>query len=65
MLENTFTALEIENSFKSLEISNGCKVLRYKEVIRLGEKSDKTGSPPTPEDVGIIMYTSGSTGYYH
>lgn len=37
-------------------------VLPYKEVIRLGDLSSKSGLIPKPDDTAIIMYTSGSTG---
>lgn len=38
------------------------KILPYREVIRLGEMSSLTGVLPKPDDIAIIMYTSGSTG---
>ncbi len=39
-------------------------VLPYKEVIRLGDFSSKSGLIPKPDDTAIIMYTSGSTGIH-
>ena len=63
-----FVQIVIENSLRPLENSQKfadlfkIRVLKYGEVVRLGEKSNMIGSPPTPEDAAIIMYTSGSTG---
>lgn len=37
-------------------------VLPYREVVRLGEMSSRTGQIPKADDTAIIMYTSGSTG---
>jgi len=42
------------------------KVVPFTEVVELGENSDGTvtqkSCPPGPNDIAIIMYTSGSTG---
>lgn len=38
------------------------QILPYKEVIRMGSTSKVQASPPSVNDVAIIMYTSGSTG---
>jgi len=40
----------------------GVRVLPFKEVLKLGEKSTVADNPPRPQDTAIIMYTSGSTG---
>ena len=59
MIENSLRPLDNSQKFAdSLKI----RVVKYVEVVRLGEKSNRTGSLPTAEDAAIIMYTSGSTG---
>lgn len=55
----------IEDALKPLELKGYgdiVKILPYREVIRLGEMSSKTGLLPKPDDTAIVMYTSGSTG---
>lgn len=55
----------IEDALKPLDLKGYgdlVKILPYREVIRLGEMSSKTGVLPKPNDTAIIMYTSGSTG---
>lgn len=41
---------------------DGARILPFNEVIKIGSKSKMIASPPSAEDVAIIMYTSGSTG---
>lgn len=38
------------------------RILPFNEVIEIGSKSAAVASPPSTEDIAIIMYTSGSTG---
>lgn len=38
------------------------RVLPFAQVIRTGSNSKFAGTPPSAEDLAIIMYTSGSTG---
>lgn len=38
------------------------RILPFNEVINSGSKSKAIASPPSAEDIAIIMYTSGSTG---
>lgn len=55
----------MEDPLKPLDLKgygDAVKILPYREVIRLGEMSSKSGSLPKPDDIAIIMYTSGSTG---
>ncbi|XP_069684265.1 fatty acid CoA ligase Acsl3-like isoform X1 [Periplaneta americana] len=40
----------------------GVEIVPFTEVIRRGSTSDIAGVPPSPDDIAIIMYTSGSTG---
>ncbi|XP_046657641.1 long-chain-fatty-acid--CoA ligase 4-like [Daphnia pulicaria] len=62
---NVSLLIVMEDPLKPLD-SNGygdtVGVLPYKEVIRLGDFSSKSGLIPKPDDTAIIMYTSGSTG---
>lgn len=43
-------------------IKESVRVLPFNQVIRTGTTSKAVASPPTAEDIAIIMYTSGSTG---
>ena len=55
----------IGNSLKALDLSafpSSVKIYPYADIVRLGEKSSVSGCPPNPEDIAIIMFTSGSTG---
>ena len=38
------------------------KVLSFQSVVRMGEQAPVPTSEPGPEDVAVVMYTSGSTG---
>lgn len=40
----------------------GVKLIPFTEIIENGKVSTIAGSSPSPDDVAIIMYTSGSTG---
>ena len=37
-------------------------VMSFQSVVSLGEKNVRECNPPGPEDIAVIMYTSGSTG---
>ena len=37
-------------------------VMSFQSVVRLGEQNARECNPPGPEDIAVIMYTSGSTG---
>lgn len=57
--------IAMEDPLKPLDMrgyGDMVKILPYREVIRLGEMSSLTGVLPKPDDIAIIMYTSGSTG---
>ena len=40
----------------------GVKISSFQSVVKLGEETPAPRNPPVPEDLAIIMYTSGSTG---
>ena len=40
----------------------GVEILSFQSVVRMGEENPAPPNPPETEDIGIIMYTSGSTG---
>jgi len=42
--------------------NSGIKLHSFKEIQELGAKNHFDASPPKPEDMACIMYTSGSTG---
>ena len=60
MIENSLRPLDSQKFTEVFKIH----VVKYCDVVRLGEKSNKTSFPPTPDDPAIIMYTSGSTGKF-
>ena len=55
----------MEDPLKPLDLNGygeSVDVLPYREVVRIGDLSSKSGLLPKPEDPAIIMYTSVSTG---
>ena len=46
------------------KVPEGIKCVRFQEVIAKGDVSTVTrmSCPPGPDDIAIVMYTSGSTG---
>ena len=40
----------------------GVQILSFQSVVKMGEANPSPPNPPEPEDIAIIMYTSGSTG---
>eukprot|EP01095_Lingulamoeba_sp_RSL-Kostka_P000210 TRINITY_DN10328_c0_g1_i2.p1 TRINITY_DN10328_c0_g1~~TRINITY_DN10328_c0_g1_i2.p1 ORF type:complete len:558 (+),score=222.32 TRINITY_DN10328_c0_g1_i2:74-1747(+) len=52
---------KLQNNVKELE-NIGIEMYRYEEIISLGQENKFGHTPPEPEDVSCIMYTSGSTG---
>ena len=42
--------------------NGGIKIYTFDEFLALGQKTPAEPNHPQPEDVGTIMYTSGSTG---
>lgn len=41
---------------------NNIRAISFDELVNLGKENPAPPSPPTPEDIAVIMYTSGSTG---
>lgn len=41
---------------------DGVDIIPFSEVVKNGASSDISEAPPSPDDIAIIMYTSGSTG---
>mmetsp|Transcript_8992 Transcript_8992/g.21036 ORF Transcript_8992/g.21036 Transcript_8992/m.21036 type:complete len:766 (-) Transcript_8992:88-2385(-) len=54
------TPTECEGKIKG--VAKGPKVLSWAEVIELGKATPFEPTPPTPESLAVLMYTSGSTG---
>ncbi|GLH15305.1 Long-chain-fatty-acid--CoA ligase 3 [Gryllus bimaculatus] len=55
----------MEDQLKKTDTSGfkeGVAIIPYAEVLKKGSASKKEASPPSPDDIAIIMYTSGSTG---
>jgi len=42
--------------------ADGVDVISFNQLINIGSKSSHALSPPNPEDIAVVMYTSGSTG---
>ena len=42
--------------------ADGVDVIAFNQLINIGSKSSHALSPPNPEDIAVVMYTSGSTG---
>ncbi|KNC84329.1 hypothetical protein SARC_03453 [Sphaeroforma arctica JP610] len=47
---------------KDVAVPEGVTLYAYEDVIKTGKAADVSYSEPKPEDVAVIMYTSGSTG---
>lgn len=47
---------------RSLLFQDGIRLVPFSDVIKMGNKSSISGTPPKGSDTAIIMYTSGSTG---
>lgn len=50
------------NKTETEGFKEGVRILPFNQVIRSGAASKAVATPPTAEDIAIIMYTSGSTG---
>eukprot|EP01080_Neovahlkampfia_damariscottae_P009750 gene9750-2077_t len=51
------------NEYKNEEKVEGLEICSFSEVEEVGKKQTETKlTPPKPDDVAVIMYTSGSTG---
>lgn len=59
------TLIYMEDQLSQTEtdgFKEGVRILPFNQVIRMGTNSSAVASPPSAEDIAIIMYTSGSTG---
>ncbi|BES89112.1 AMP-Hypothetical protein enzyme [Nesidiocoris tenuis] len=55
----------MEDQLKKTEtqgFKDGVDIIAFKDVLAKGQASNVGESPPTKDDIAIIMYTSGSTG---
>ncbi|KAF2880048.1 hypothetical protein ILUMI_26117 [Ignelater luminosus] len=59
------TLIYMEDQLKQLENSgykDGVNIVTFSDVLKKGSESKIENTMPSPNDVAIIMYTSGSTG---
>ncbi|KAL7012110.1 hypothetical protein ACKWTF_014638 [Chironomus riparius] len=58
------TVIYFEDPLSSTDVKGmgDVKVFGYNEVVEIGKASNFESTPPTKDDVAIIMFTSGSTG---
>lgn len=65
-LPNVKIIIYMEDQLKKLNTDEfndeNVRVFPFKEVVRMGSYSRVMASPPSADDIAIIMYTSGSTG---
>lgn len=64
-LPNVRTIIYMEDQLlkaNTTGFKEGVQIIPYSSVVRSGIDSSFEASPPTAEDLAIIMYTSGSTG---
>lgn len=64
-LSNVQTIVYMEDQLNKTEtdgFKDGVRVIPFTQVARLGSNSKFVSTPPTADDLAIIMYTSGSTG---
>jgi len=57
-----FLTTPIERREKPSAADSSVKLLSMDEVVTMGEAKPSDPSPPRPESVAVLMYTSGSTG---
>ncbi|KAG5888285.1 hypothetical protein JTB14_006672 [Gonioctena quinquepunctata] len=66
MIPRVKTLVYMEDQLKALESQEGYKegveILKFSEVLQKGKHSTIESQAPKPDDLAIIMYTSGSTG---
>ncbi|XP_014472754.1 PREDICTED: long-chain-fatty-acid--CoA ligase 4 isoform X2 [Dinoponera quadriceps] len=59
------TVIYMEDQLKPTETKgykDGVRLVRFSDVVKMGNESSTGASPPKGNDTAIIMYTSGSTG---
>jgi long-chain acyl-CoA synthetase len=62
VIYNTDGEVKQEDITKLKEAHPELTVMSYEELRKLGEDNPVDPTPPSPEDLCCIMYTSGSTG---
>lgn len=64
-MPNVINVIYMESQLHKTDTSDfkaGVKIIPFSQVIRTGVDSKFQPTPPTSDDIAIIMYTSGSTG---
>ncbi|XP_070496275.1 fatty acid CoA ligase Acsl3-like [Chironomus tepperi] len=63
-IPNVHTVVYFEDQLHPTDTTNfgNVRVVPYTEVVRAGANNRFDEHSPTPEDIAILMYTSGSTG---
>ena len=59
-IQNVEETLDEADVKKAEEL--GIRLLAYSEVLKLGQESGISTRDPSPDDLALIMYTSGTTG---
>ncbi|CAF0768072.1 unnamed protein product [Didymodactylos carnosus] len=54
--------IEVTDELKELAKQKQVELITYKSLIERGKQNPHEPVPPTPADIAMIMYTSGSTG---
>lgn len=63
IVADTIKNIEQDKSAKAIwEVNPDIKIISYDDVLALGKEHPVEPITPAPEDVALIMYTSGSTG---
>lgn len=65
MIPTVKTVIYMEDQLKPTDTKgykDGIRLVPFSDVIKMGNKSSISGTPPKGSDTAIIMYTSGSTG---
>eukprot|EP01129_Flabellula_baltica_P013051 TRINITY_DN5997_c0_g1_i1.p1 TRINITY_DN5997_c0_g1~~TRINITY_DN5997_c0_g1_i1.p1 ORF type:complete len:730 (-),score=161.57 TRINITY_DN5997_c0_g1_i1:36-2204(-) len=53
---------DLKDGVKEKVEQAGLSVITFKELVALGKENYYSPVPPSPDDLALIMYTSGSTG---
>ncbi|KAF0308413.1 Long-chain-fatty-acid--CoA ligase 4 [Amphibalanus amphitrite] len=63
--KNVTTVVYMEDQLEKTDTGSfrdDLRIVSFADVLQMGEHSTVAASPPTSQDVAILMYTSGSTG---